>query len=589
MNPNDSRACEMKKRVFRKQICIILIIAAAMVLNGCSLRPGPARTPEGRTLFRLGYSGVPESLNPYAACGIEAETVISLIYDTLFSIDPFSQEIVGSLCSEYTVSESSSGIGKLWRLVLRDDVYWSDGEKLTAYDVEFSLQSAKDLSAGYSYPFCEALDTTGISPEDDTHLAMIVWGEEAYVKACLSRIPILPRHVWNELDCMHYDVSGVAADPQRASAEIYGVPPDASVMVGSGLYTWGGYKDGILTLNLNEAYWNGTSKAEVVEFYYGLKDPAASLLSGDIDACAEMSLNSYRVLCDNENVRVTSGTDGTMIQLGFNFSDSRSPVNESAVRQAVEYCTSRDTLLLYAFGGGYSERGFLSPFSRYYSMDEVLFDRPFDVATASSLLENAGWTDTDGDGVRTKNGVSLFLTLICSSETTAWERAAQILKTCFSGAGIGLRIRTITPELYLQALSDDDWDLCLSARETQPEPWLPLACFYWDEGDNVCFVKGRGGRITSLGWNDTGYNSAEFDRIYKQLISAADPDEIKILSAKSEEYLYNDSAAVTVGFTVEYQACSRVWTGVRAFSGEGLYFTPLTVNEQFRTMFTGKR
>ena len=568
---------------------LFLIIAAAMVLNGCSLRPGPARTSEGKTLFRLGYSGIPESLNPYAACDFEAETVMSLIYDTLFTVDPLSQEIVGSLCSEYTVTESSSGIGKLWRIVLRDDVYWSDGEKLTAYDVEFSLQSAKDLSAGYSYPFCEALDTTGISPEDDTHLAMIVWGEEAFVKACLSRIPILPRHVWNELDCMHYDVSGVAADPAKASAEIYRIPADISVMVGSGLYTWGGYKDGVLTLKLNEAYWNGTSRAEIVEFHYGLEDPASSLLTGEIDACADMSLNSYRVLCDNERVRVASGTDGTVIQLGFNFADIRSPVNEGAVRQAVEYCTSRDTLLLYAFGGGYSERGFLSPFSRYYSMDEVLFDRPFDIAAASSLLEDAGWTDTDGDGVRTKNGNPLSLTLICSSETIAWERAAQILKTCFSGAGIDLQIRTLTPDIYVHALSANDWDLCLSARETQPDPWIPFAYYYWDQGDNDYSVEGKDGNTASLGWNDTGYNSPEFDRLYRQLTSAADPDEIQILSARSEEYLYDDSAAVNIGFTVEFQACSRVWTGIRAYSGGGLYFTPLTVNDQFRSMFTGKR
>ena len=579
----------MKNDNLCKKIYILMIIAAAMIMSGCSLRPGPARTPEGKTLFRLGFSGTPESLNPYAACDTEAETAIALLYDTLFTVDSSSQEIIGSLCTEYTVSDSASGIGKLWHIVLRDDVFWSDGEKLTAYDVEFSLQSAKDLSARYSYPFCELLDTTGIAPEDDTHLAMIVWGEEAYVKACLSRIPILPRHIWNELDCMHYDVSGVAADPLKASDEIRRIPADTSVMIGSGLYTWGGYNDGVLTLRLNEAYWNGSSRAEVVELHYGLSDPAFSLVSGEIDACAEMSLNDFRTLSGYEEVRTASGTDGTLIQLGFNFTDSRSPISDSSVRQAAEYCTSRDTLLLYGFGGGYSDRGLISPFSRYYSMDKILFDRPFDLVTASSILENAGWTDPDGDGLRSKNGVPLSMTLLCSRETAAWERAAQILKTCFSGAGMDLQIRSLSPEMYVRAIAAGDWDICLAARETQPDPWLSFAYYFWDGGSNAYAEEGRTGKLTSPGWNDSGYSSAEYDRVYRQLLSASDPEEIRYLSAKTGEHLYNDSAEVTIGFTVEYQACTRVWTGIRAYSGGGLYFTPSTVNEQLRTMFTGKK
>ena len=578
---------DQKKRA-RKYIWIALVLTAAMLLNGCSLRPGPVKTPEGKALFRLGFSGTPDSLNPYAACDEEAEAVFALLYDTLFSVDSQTQECVNGLCRDYTVSDSASGVGKLWRIELRDDVFWSDGQKLTSSDVEFSLQSLKDLSVLYSYPYCELLDTTGIAIEDETHLAMIVWGEEAIVKACLARIPILPRHVWNELSCMRYDSTGIAENPLRAREEIYRVPVDRGMMVGSGLYTWGDYRDGICTLRLNEAYWNGESRAQVLELRFGLTDTAAALKNKEIDACWDLSLNDYRELSKIEDYRVTTGTDGTMIQLGFCFSGDRLAARDAAIRQAAEYCTSRDTLLLYAFGGGFSERGLLSPYSRFYSMDEVIFDRPFDITTASTLLSGAGWLDADGDAIREKNGVRLTLSLICSEDAPAWQDAAKILRACFAEAGMDLQIRALPTDRFIHAMAAGDYDLCLTARNTYPDPWMIFRCFYWDGGRNSSALADGQGGYSSPGWNDSGYAREEYDRVFERMLAASDPSDLRALTAKAGEYLYDDSAAVTIGFTVDYQACSRVWTGMKAYSGGGLFFTPLTLNEQFRTLFSGK-
>lgn len=578
-----------KKKKAIRRLCLAALLMTALVLNGCSLRPGPARTPEGKALFRMGFSGAAESLNPYAAGDSEAEAAFALLYDTLFRVENETQEIVESLCKSYTVTNSASGVGKLWHIELREDVYWSDGEKLTASDVEFSLQSQKDLSTLYSAPYCEMLDTTGISVEDDTHLAMIVWGEEAYVKACLSRIPILPRHIWNELPCMRYDASGVPADPIRAHEEIYDISADASTMVGTGLYTWGDFHDGVLTLRLNDAYWDGASRAEVVELHYALPDTAGAILRGEIDGCWDMSFNDFRQMSENEAVRVTSGTEGSFYQLGFHFSQDRSPIQDAAVRQAAEYCTSRDTLLLYAFGGGYSQRGMISPYSPNYTMDEVVFDRPFEIETAASLLQNAGWVDSNGDGVREKNGTELKLTLLCSEDSLAWDRAAQILKVCFASAGMEMEIRLLPPEQYAVELSAGQWDLCLTERTCWPDPWFSLGCFYWNNGDNLYAQPDGQGGYTSLGWNDCGYDRAEYDRLYEKLLTLSEPSALREQTAKCEEYLYNDSAAVTIGFSVDYQACSRVWTGLKAYVGGGLYFTPGTLREQMQTIFTGKR
>ena len=80
----------MKNKLSGIKACVLLF-AVSLILSGCSMRPSPARTSDGKTLFRLGFSGVPESFNPYAVCDTEAETAVALLYDTLFCVDPLTQ------------------------------------------------------------------------------------------------------------------------------------------------------------------------------------------------------------------------------------------------------------------------------------------------------------------------------------------------------------------------------------------------------------------------------------------------------------------------------------------------------------------
>ena len=573
----------MKKDRIKIIFCV-LILTAVSVLGGCVLRPGPAKTEDGRVLFRLGFSGTPDSLNPYAAGNREAEAVLGLLYDSLFTVDLATGECVESLCQEYTVSDTVMG-GKLWNITLQSGVLWHDGEPLTASDVEFSLQSAKDLSTLYSYPACEYLDTTGIAVEDDTHIAMVVWGEESYVKECLARIPILPRHIWNEQEGMDYDTSGVPADIVRAQTAIYSVGANTRTMIGSGPYIWAGYNNGVCSLTRNDEYWNGAAGPEAVELHYALPDPAAALTAGEIDACWDMSLNAYQTLAAEKAQHVTAGTTGELYILTFRFAGGSSPVRDIQVRQAVDCCLSRETILLQAFGGGYAERGLLPPFSPWHYANELTYVRPFSTATAAAVLENAGYRDTDGDGVReAPDGTPLRLTLLYSSGVPAWEKAAALLQGTCAGAGIGIRPVALPPEEIYDAVAEGEYDIYLSARQTWPEPFFSLGYFYWDEGFNAYAADDGQGGFTSRGWNDSGYANGEYDALYESLLSAADKETRRDLTRWAGELLYNEAAALPVGFGVEYQAYSCVWAGAAYCPGSGVYFAPQTLAAQLRGM-----
>ena len=75
-------------KFFRSKIWILLLVLTlALSLDACSYRPEPEKTESGQTVFRLGFSVSPDSLDPYTADMDEAAAAISLLYDTLFYAD----------------------------------------------------------------------------------------------------------------------------------------------------------------------------------------------------------------------------------------------------------------------------------------------------------------------------------------------------------------------------------------------------------------------------------------------------------------------------------------------------------------------
>lgn len=568
------------KRVIRKSILLILVVSLLSVLWGCSFRPGSARTEDGMQLFRLGFPGAPDGLNPYDSVREESQAVFSLLYDRLFDVDMESGEIIPALCTEFSFGESATG-ATLCRLTLRDDVFWHDGEKLTASDVEFSLQSLKDFSALYAYPFCEKLDTTGIAVEDDTHLSMIVWAGEEYILQCLARVPVLPRHIWNGLSSMNYNSSGVAADPVRAREELLALGAGEASLVGSGPYTFAGWEDDVCSLRINESYWRGSSGPKAVDLYFNISDPVSAMQESRIDACWNMSLTDWKQLSDVNGIRTAVGSNGEMYYLGFNYAGS-SPVRDRTVRRAIELCVNRQAILLRAFGGGYADPGLISPFSRWKSSEEGSDYRDHSPDAATLLLENADIIDRDGDGIRElNNGKPLMLSLICHNGA-AWETAAQLLKNACQQAGIGIEIRSLSALAYNESLDSANYDILLSVRQTDPEPYHAFGAYYWDQGDNDLSYLDNHGRVSSRGWNESGYANEDYDVLYESLMAAEGEDAIDQCVKKASSVLNEDIVCIGIGFSVRYQAQSSVWYGSRTDRSSGLYFTPMILAGQLR-------
>lgn len=567
---------------FRSKLCILLLLLAlGASLGACGYRPEPEKTESGQTVFRLGFSETPSALDPYTAETDAAAAAISLLYDTLFYADIETGRYINSVCQEYTVQPAAADGARLWTLTLRGDVQFHDGTALTARDVEFSLQSMKDFSLLYGYPGCELIDTTGISVSDDTHLSFLAWGDVAAVEECLSRVPLVPKSVWNALPGMEYTSSGIPRDASRAKESLSAFLPTAETMTGSGLYVWDKYENGVLTLRRSEDYWNGTARAEIVELHFGCNDLAAAVENNAIDAAWNLSRAAAEALAEGRST--ACGTSGELLLVEFNqradkASKGSALLLDKTVREAVTLCADRETLALTGFGGALPAYGFSIPYGTDGSAAAVC-----SAESTAALLESAGYTDTDGDGVReSPEGESLSFRILCSDSSTAWVRAANLLKDMCAPAGVELEVTVLSPDKALAAVEEGDFDLFLTASQSYYDAYLSLAPFYWNGGNGV-FWNGT----ASPGWNISGYANSEFDALYEELTFASSAGR-GALEREMEDMVLADCAALPIAFAAKNQTCSGAWLGLRADHGEGLFFTPAILRQQLQGMTNGR-
>ena len=128
------------------------------------------------------------------------------------------------------------------------------------------------------------------------------------MEECLSRVPLVPKSVWNALPGMEYTSSGIPRDASRAKESLSAFLPTAETMTGSGLYVWDKYENGVLTLRRSEDYWNGTARAEIVELHFGCDDLAAAVENNAIDAAWNLSRAAAEALAEGRSM--ACGTSG---------------------------------------------------------------------------------------------------------------------------------------------------------------------------------------------------------------------------------------------------------------------------------------
>jgi peptide/nickel transport system substrate-binding protein len=438
--------------------------SAGSVVSSPTLTPPPTveATPStgrgvGDTL-RLLFWQAPTTLNPHLTTNQRDWNASRIVYEPLASYDK-DGNLVPFLAAEIPTLENGGlaedGRSVTWRL--REDVLWSDGEPFTADDVLFTYEYVTSEATGAA----TASTYTAISSvevvNDYTVRLNFLESNPAWASPFVGvQGLIVPRHIFENYTGSH---------PCETS--------NSQTVVGTGPYR-------LVTCNPEEVLFLGNELVQTIRIIYepnpyfreedqpyfsrlellggGTVNEAARrvLQVGDIDfawnlqldgeTLAALELGGKGHVVTNFGSRVErlqiNRTDPTQQTSTGERSSLQFPhpfLTDPLVQEALTLAIDREKIAaLYGPTGSPTSNILVSPANLASPNTSYVYDRN----RAAALLDEAGWVDNDGDGIRDKDGIEMSV-VIQTTVTPLRQATQEIIKENLESIGFEVIIKII--------------------------------------------------------------------------------------------------------------------------------------------------
>jgi len=426
----------------------------------------------------------------------------------------------------------SLGNGKTWSFSLEPNVMTHDGQPLTAEDVAFSLELFQGNPRFQYYsgqmPTLESIEATG-----PYTLTITLSHPIANIEALIHWVPLLPKHIWETIE-----ISG--------TFEV-----DKSMLVGTGPFILKEYQPGQqITLVANQAYWMGAPKVDAVVFYtYPNADALAdAIMDGHVDLITQVLPAHISDLRSDNHIQVLSGPQTHLRQLLFNVSTETPSTGHPAlqdpqVRLAIALAIDKEQLIDVVFLGRAMPGLNIIPPALHTWFNAEIEDTAFDLEEANRILDNAGYADADGDGLREMpdGSTALSLRLYISADSATSSREAEMLANWLRQIGVGVTRQTLLPDT-LKAICCPafDYDMILWEQESGPDPAFVLSTLTTAQ--------------IAAGLNETGYSNPAYDTLYEQQATALDQEQRRQIVWQMQETAFNDRPSIILYYDLAIQA-----------------------------------
>jgi peptide/nickel transport system substrate-binding protein len=485
--------------------------------------PTEASAPEAEepVTLRVGTTYIWDTANP--TYGWYGYTLRYLLYDTLVEEAGISNFVPG-LAEGWEVSDD----GLVWTFKIREGVSFHDGTPCTAEDVAWSLNWTLEYEPE-TFSFYLANFDEVVAP-DNTTLQVTLSDPVGNMEYLLMYVWILPRSVW---EGMTYD-------------EIMEFE-DLSAAIGTGPYKLVDWTEGeYLILEANEDYWEGAPNFDrVVWQEYATEDAMVqALLAGEIDVVDDVPRTAVTTLQGEANVEVAIMDSTVIDELILNsHEDGTQPasLNDPAMRLAIAHAIDKQQIVNVAFLGYADPATVVVPKSMGDWHNSDVADIPFDVDEGNRILDEAGYIDSDGDGIREDLDGNPLEYRLYSEDGATEARILEIISDGLAQIGISAPPTPMDEDSLIALYPDFDFDLILWGWGLDPDPDFAMLIFTCDE-------RAEGG------WNDSGYCDEEFDELYVQQGITVDHEARRELIWKMQEKLFNDLPYIVLDYEKTVQA-----------------------------------
>ena len=412
-----------------------LYIAAALLfiltLSGCGRSSAPVidyaeagSAAYGDTIIAASI-GDATTLIPIVASDSASHDICGLVYNGLIRYDK-DLNIVGELALNWDIEEE----GRVIVFNLHRNVKWHDGAPFTAEDVKFTYEKLIDpnVRTPYSGDFFKIESLEIIDPykikvtyKQPFSPALSSWG-----------MWIMPKHILE-----HEDLNKTK----------FGRSP-----IGTGPYKFVSWKSGQrIDLVANDEYFKGRPYIDRY-IYKIIPDTATMFLELQAKALDTMGLTplQYRRQTSSDSFKASYNKfkypSFGYAYLGYNLLNDK--FKDKTVRQALNYAVNKEALIVGVLMG--LGRVCTGPFvPESWAYDKGLEPSDYDPTKAKDMLAQAGWSDTDGDGIIDKDGEIFEFTILTNQGNDLRKRAAEIIQHQLGAIGIRVKIKVVEWSVFL--------------------------------------------------------------------------------------------------------------------------------------------
>ena len=408
---------------FRSRLSL-WITATLLLAVSCATPPSDVAPPDaGPVTIRAHLSKDPASLSLIGKTDRNAEILAAQITDSLVRYDE-RMKLRPWLAESWEFSDDRLAL----TFRLRPGVRWHDGRPVTAEDVVFTVERLRDPATENRVWAPEFRDLETIEALDPATV------RARYSRATPDvlegwRVPVIPRHL-------------AGADEDLLTGDFSRHP------VGCGAFRFVSYTPGQqIVLEANDDHWNGRPAIDrlVFKIYPDQRTAYQALLTGDLDILVVTSALWTEALESEAAERLEAFTYSSLsVWTVFWNQDGSNPFfTDPAVRQAMVLALDREPFIRSVVHG-HARAGATSyhPDTPWASPDVEPW--PYDPDEARRRLDEAGWRDRDGDGVRERNGTPFrfTLTMPAGSQRLANQIAAW-LQQSWAEVGVAAEIETL--------------------------------------------------------------------------------------------------------------------------------------------------
>ncbi len=498
--------------------------------------PTPAPLPQGGFVTEVSFADA-KILNPILSNDSASADIEELLFGAALDTDPFTGELVPDMTEGWDVSED----GLTYTFHVRDGIYWSDGTQVTAKDFAFTYEALMygelDSPRLSNVEYIEEINLI------DDLTVEIIFSEVNCAALTDLGLRWLPAHVYAP------DYSDVMTHDQNNNPTVVNGPMMFQEWV----------KDDHITLVRNPDYWRGAPYLD--GFIYKIVPTATvgvqQLKTGEVDIYDGIEPKYLVEMELQEHLNIFKYFDDGYTYVAFQMGlpdDPQPRLNEDGsvneehgihpilgdvrVRYAVTAAIDRNAIISKViFGQGAPLDANVLPAIKWAYNDELV-PRENDLELAAALLEEAGWTDEDGDGVRechgcmySEEGAPLKLGLITNQGNETRESIGLILQDQLGELGFEIEFEPIEWNAFLGLLVGQTFDLCIIG-------WTNLGS---DPDDESLFASQND--LPDAAFNFVSYFNPEVDRLEKEAktLPGCAAEDRAPLYKQIQQYIYEDA------------------------------------------------